>query len=106
MMDKLLRELQDWFARHCDGDWEHHHGVKIESCDNPGWWVKIDLVGTELQDRAFSPVVENIDPGGFPEADRWLDCHIERGVWHGAGDELKLAVILELFLRRVTGEPG
>jgi hypothetical protein len=34
-------ELQDWYAAHCNGEWEHQHGVVIESLDNPGWWVKI-----------------------------------------------------------------
>ena len=105
-MDDLLEALQEWFARHCDGEREHRHGIKIETCDNPGWWVKIDLVGTELLDRAFPPITEGVDPGGFPESDRWLHCYIEEGVWHGAGDERKLPVILGKFLGWASTDPG
>jgi hypothetical protein len=105
-MNDLLQALQDWFARHCDGEWEHHHGIKIETCDNPGWWVKIDLVGTGLLDRPFTQFAANIDAGGFPETDRWLHCYIKDGIWHGAGDETKLAVILRTFLDWADVDPG
>jgi len=113
-MDDLLRALEDLYARQCNGVWEHSHGVKIESCDNPGWWVKIDLVGTELQARLFDPIAEQVDASGFQQSDRWLHCTIEDGVWHGAGDETKLSVILKTFLdwagtgeeARGIGTPG
>jgi hypothetical protein len=105
-MNNLIEALQDWFARHCDGEWEHHHGVKIETCDNPGWWVKIDLVGTALLDRPFPPVAEGVDQGGFPESDRWLHCYVEEGVWHGAGDQTKLPYILRTFLDWASADPG
>lgn len=45
--------LQEWYSRHTDGDWEHQNGIKIETLDNPGWSVLIDLDGTELSDRDF-----------------------------------------------------
>jgi hypothetical protein len=72
--------------------------VSIESCDNPGWWVKIRLKGTPLENAAFEPVSENINPKGFPAGSRWLDCRISDGRWSGAGDETKLERILEIFL--------
>jgi hypothetical protein len=101
--DGLLRDLQRWYARHCDGTWEHHQGVRIESLDNPGWWVTIDLSGTELAGRPFGRVAENVDAGGWPAGDRWLCCYVEDGVWHGAGDETKLAAILRAFLMWGSG---
>jgi hypothetical protein len=97
-MDNILGALQVWYAAQCDDEWEHHHGIKIESCDNPGWWVKIDLKGTELEGRAFPPIAQNVDAGGFPQSDRWLWCRVEAGVWNGAGDETKLTIILQTFL--------
>jgi len=45
--------LQGWFAGHCDGDWEHDRGITIETLDNPGWRVRIELGGTEQQSVAF-----------------------------------------------------
>jgi hypothetical protein len=44
-----LAFLTAWFARHCDGDWEHDLGITIESLDNPGWAVDIRIGDTELQ---------------------------------------------------------
>lgn len=99
----LLAALQEWYASQCDGDWEHQYGIKIESCDNPGWWVKIDLTGTSLRSQLFTPLVENVDAQGFQEDSRWLHCYIEDGVWHGAGDETKLPVILGCFLTWAAG---
>lgn len=40
--------LQAWYAAQCDDDWEHAYGVRIETLDNPGWQLRIDLTGTPL----------------------------------------------------------
>ena len=80
------------------GEREHQHGIKIESCDNPGWWVKIDLAGTKLETRDFTPVLENADAADFQLGPRWICCRVGDVIWHGAGDETRLPQILELFL--------
>jgi hypothetical protein len=98
-----LKRLTQWYLRHCNGEWEHGQGVSIESCDNPGWWVKIALAGTELQLTPFVSVSENVDDNGFQKADRWLHCRVQDGVWEGAGDETQLERILELFLNWAEG---
>ncbi|MGY4983456.1 immunity 53 family protein [Streptomyces sp. 900105755] len=49
--EHVLEWLQSWYALQCDGDWEHEWGVRIETLDNPGWLVKINLEETELADR-------------------------------------------------------
>ena len=94
----LLATLQAWYSAQCNGDWEHHYGIKIDTCDNPGWWVKIDLVGTSLQTKTFAAISHNVDANGFQNGPQWLNCRIEGNVWHGAGDETKLSVILQTFL--------
>lgn len=93
-----LARLQNWYLRQCNGDWEHSFGINVQSCDNPGWWVKINLVGTPLQQQAFTEIAEGVDVGRFPQGARWLSCHIENNIWHGAGDETQLERILEVFL--------
>ena len=93
-----LARLQTWYSRQCNGEWEHSSGISIQSCDNPGWWVKINLTGTFLQQRAFSPIAEGVDAQGFALGADWLSCHTENDIWHGAGDEAKLERILEIFL--------
>lgn len=95
--DTLFR-LSRWYARHCNGEREHHHGVSIQTTDNPGWWVKVDLAETDLADRAFAAVSEGIDVQGFPAEPRWLHCQVKDGQWQGAGDETRLAEILGRFL--------
>lgn len=47
-----LSELEKWYRSKCDGDWEHRHGVRISTLDNPGWRIDIDLGGTGLEDKA------------------------------------------------------
>ena len=93
-----LSRLQAWYSRQCDGSWEHSLGVAIESCDNPGWWVKVNLKGTKLQDRSFLEIAENVDQARFALGSQWLNCRVEDNIWHGAGDEAKLSRILDLFL--------
>lgn len=93
-----LARLQTWYTRQCNGEWEHSSGVVIESCDNPGWWVKINLLGTPLQAAAFTEISEGVDARCFALGTHWLSCYTENGTWHGAGDETKLERILEVFL--------
>jgi hypothetical protein len=93
-----LERLQTWYARQCNGEWEHSCGIIIQSCDNPGWWVKINLAGTPLQQQAFTEIAEGVDVRRFPQGSQWLSCHRENNTWQGAGDETKLERILEVFL--------
>jgi hypothetical protein len=48
-----LTWLQGWYATQCNGDWEHEYGVSIETLDNPGWFLKIDLRGTSMGGLTF-----------------------------------------------------
>jgi hypothetical protein len=40
--------LQRWYVAQCDDEWEHSYGVAIETLDNPGWMIRIDLAETAL----------------------------------------------------------
>jgi len=106
-MTDVLQRLQQWYASHCDGDWEHTFGISITTIDNPGWHVQINLTGTNLRTRNFDPVSDPVDATEFQEEDdRWLSCYVEDDAWHGAGDETKLAMILETFLAWSAGDTG
>jgi Immunity protein 53 len=48
-----LTWLQAWYAARCDGDWEHGYGVAIQTLDNPGWSLRINLEGTMLEGRSL-----------------------------------------------------
>jgi hypothetical protein len=43
--DALYR-LQRWYVAQCDDEWEHSYGVRIDTIDNPGWSVRLDLKDT------------------------------------------------------------
>lgn len=50
--------LIDWYLSNCDGDWEHVYGVKLETLDNPGWILTIDLAETDLDGKTLSDIRE------------------------------------------------
>ena len=109
-----LLEIQNWYKAQCDGWWENDNGIKIETCDNPGWWVHISLKGTALENKSFEPVKKNIPEdlenqalglvkapfiAAWPTSkDDWLMCHISNHTFDGAGDPSKLEEILNIFL--------
>jgi hypothetical protein len=54
----LLGALGAWYAEQCDGDWEHEFGVKIETLDNPGWLIQVDLPGTGKDGATLAPALD------------------------------------------------
>ncbi len=98
-MDELAR-LQKWYQSQCNDEWEHRYGVRLDSLDNPGWWLKIDLVGTPLEGRAFSKV----ERGNGESKGDWISCSIQDGQFHGAGGSFNLGEILRIFLDWAEGE--
>ncbi len=88
----VILELQQWYEAQCNGDWEHQYGVSIETLDNPGWRVEIDLKDTRFAGGSFTRVEEKRQNG------EWLLCWTENDKFVGAGDPSKLIVILQHFL--------
>lgn len=86
-----LKWLQNWYLENCNGDWEHSYGVKIDTVDNPGWSVEIDLTDTYLEDVLFESIEEERN-----EED-WFYCIVRDGVFHGAGGATNLEEILDSF---------
>jgi len=94
-----LQRLQAWYVDQCNGDWEHQHGVRIESLDNPGWWVKIDLQGTALSGKTFTPLCRGISEDKMQHSAVWYCCEVQDGRWFdAAGDPSQLEFLLETFL--------
>jgi hypothetical protein len=89
-----LDRLQAWYLAQCDGDWEHGFGVSIQTLDNPGWQVTVDLKGTSLADLLFLPVARGVEPD---EAD-WVHCKVEGHQFLGHGGAENLGEILRIFL--------
>lgn len=98
-MQTILNDIQTWYAAQCNGDWEHSFGIKIGNLDNPGWFVKIDLDGTLLEDKAFTQLEKS-------ETEKsWLSCKVEEKKFVGYGDPSRLEEILSIFLEWAKSEP-
>jgi hypothetical protein len=101
MMDDL-EWLERWYEAQCRGEWAHDKGVNIQTLDNPGWLMKVDLQGTDLEGRMADALVERSgDPpgegNGYVGGDDWMECVITEGRFVGAGDPRKFRAILRCF---------
>ncbi|MER8786760.1 immunity 53 family protein [Mesorhizobium sp. M0815] len=78
----MLEWLEEWYQGQCNGDWEHQYGIKIDTIDNPGWEVSIDLHGTQLYGRKFTDVSFQ-----YGEEIDWFFCNSQgwyfQGIWRG-----------------------
>ncbi len=86
-------ELQKWYLKQCDGHWEHRYGVTIQSLDNPGWLITVDLVDTPLQEIPFGDLMEEAD-----DRQNWLDCRRKGNKFLGACGPLQLSRVVRIFL--------
>jgi len=91
---KDVEWLAQWYADQCDGEWEHDYGVHIETLDNPGWRLRIDLAATPLASRTFTP--ERF------ESDAWVRFWCESNVFHAAGGPMSLPVMIGRFRQWAT----
>ncbi len=93
-----LERLATWFERHCNGDWEHSYGITIESLDNPGWALHVELADTEMADAVFTPMKHE------RSKDDWVHCSVENAVFHGYGGIHNLDEMIVIFLNWVAIE--
>ena len=78
-MGNAFVRLQSWYIAQCDGEWEHEFGVKIDTLDNPGWMMQVDLKRTGEEGRGFEEVeIER------SESD-WLHCRVASNKFEGFG---------------------
>ena len=99
-----LAELQRWYDAHCDGDWEHTYGVKIETLDNPGWNIVIDLAFTDLEDVPLVEVQHNEIAQSFQDNPEWFVCRKIESKFEGSGGPNQLEAILRVFLNWVHSQ--
>ena len=90
----LINRLQKWYELQCDGDWEHSYGIKIETLDNPGWLIEIDLEYTSIQDFQFNLSEENGDLD-------WFNIKIENRKFMGYCSPNKLDFLINYFFENI-----
>lgn len=90
-IDNVFDWLQNWYKQQCDGDWEHEFGISIETVDNPGWYVTVNLLGTECEDREFKNIKFELNDAN------WYFCKIKNNNFEASCDPNNLTTILEIF---------
>jgi Immunity protein 53 len=88
-----LSMLERWYESQCNGDWEHGYGVQIETIDNPGWRVRIDLHDTKRQYSALERAVI-----ARTETD-WIRYWVEKEQFQIACGPKNLSEAVEIFIQ-------
>ena len=83
--------LQGWYVSQCNNDWAHRYGIKIETLDNPGWSVEIDLTGTPLEERRRDRAELHRD-----EHD-WHVSWVESSIFNGVCGPTNLGELIHVF---------
>ncbi len=87
----LIDWVSKWFLLECNGDWEHENQIRIETVDNPGWDIEIDLRDTSLEDvEIMNHVVER-------SKNDWYFFDVKNKKFVGGGDLTKLNFLLFKF---------
>jgi hypothetical protein len=93
-----LEKLQSWLAEQADGEREHTYGVRIETTDNPGWILRIDLHETIWEKIVLPPFSYETS-----ESD-WYFYKIEDNVFTAAGDLSKLDFLIGTFFSIIEND--
>lgn len=88
---EILDWIQNWFKNNCDGDWEHGEAIQINTLDNPGWEVEVDISNTSIANIDIKWILNENGPQD------WYGVKIENKKFSAAGDAGKLTFLLGLF---------
>jgi hypothetical protein len=98
--DDNLSWLSQWYLSQCNSDWEHSYGVKIDTLDNPGWSLRIDLTETRLEGRAFESVAHGEPRNDLKEWRRtgsWWIAAINGNAFEAVCGPLDLSNVIGIF---------
>ncbi len=87
----IIEWIQSWFASQCNEEWEHSKGIKIDTIDNPGWMVLIDIEGTYLEKKKMNTISEERND------DEWINCSVSEAQFRGFAGPNQLDEILKVF---------
>ena len=102
MSDDNFNWLSQWYLAQCNGDWEHSWGVKIDTLDNPGWSLKIDLTDTTLHDQTLERVTEGEVSDDLEEWQRlgsWWVASVQCNAFEASCGALDLHAVIGVFRR-------
>ncbi len=88
---EIIDWIQNWFKENCDGKWEQGEGILINTLENPGWEVEIDISNTSIANIDLSWI---LNENGKHD---WYGVKIENQKFNASGDAGKLEFLLNLF---------
>jgi len=90
-MTEALSLLEKWYAARCNGLWEHQWGIKIDTLDNPGWTLEIDLSETHAEKLSLDVVkIERTK-------DDWIRYWVEKKKFKAAMGPTNLTETIGIF---------
>lgn len=93
-----LQWLQEWLLQNCNMDSsDHYYDISIETIDNPGWIISIQLQDTILENQVFEKVVIQREV-----EDDWLHCKVESNIFEGYCGPRNLDEVILIFRDWVT----
>lgn len=96
----MIKWLQSYFEGCCDEDWEHQYGIRIQTLDNPGWTIDIDLTETLLDEIPFEEIrIERAEHD-------WIFCRVQNRQFKGDGGIGNLEEIIGIFRQWVEKHRG
>lgn len=98
MINNILEELQLWYQNQCDGNWEHNNVIKIETLDNPGWHITIDLEDTSLEGLAPFQIDEELSD------ENWYSIALKHKKYIASGDPTKLEMLIAHFIKLANAD--
>jgi hypothetical protein len=97
--DGFNRVARAVYSEQCNDLWEHQYGITIETLDNPGWKIRIDLTGTAMAGVTMKEIgqLAGINHDGVQGKQDWLQCRVEGNCFIGAGGPFSLPSICDAF---------
>ncbi|MFG2907219.1 Imm53 family immunity protein [Kitasatospora sp. NPDC048286] len=92
-----MKTLQKWYESSCNGDWEHSYGIRIETTDNPGWILIVDLAQTPLSGHSCDRVDQSVDGS-------WMSAKSDGIKFVAACDPGSLERVIDYFIEFSTFE--
>ncbi len=93
--------LMNWYLAECNTEWEQYYGVTIDTLDNPGWSLTVDLEYTSLEGKPFQPVFDNVAENdaeqGLDGDTPWMVAKVEGTKFKAYGGPRDLSRLIGAF---------
>ena len=93
----MIKWLQDWYSSNCDREWEHENGIKIQTLDNPGWLLEIEILN-------ISSIIPLKEYELFEVSEQnWIGYDVTEHKFAACGDSTKLEAMIKIFKVLIEG---